>query len=78
MKHNTHPPHSLTHTQAEQLGKRLQLFSEATSLGGVESLVDWRYRYDTTVPASLVRLSIGLEEPADLISDFTQALNSIQ
>jgi len=61
--------------KAKTLGKSTYLFSEATSLGGVESLMDWRYQYDTTVDPALLRLTIGLEHPDDLIQDLQQALN---
>jgi len=66
-----------TKEQAQKLGKKTFIFSEATSLGGVESLMDWRYQYDTTVDPALLRLSIGLEHADDLIADLDQALRSI-
>ncbi|MCP4307424.1 MAG: PLP-dependent transferase [bacterium] len=53
---------------------RLQVFTDATSLGGVESLADYRRRSDVTAPLGLIRLSIGLESPEALIADLTQAL----
>jgi cystathionine gamma-synthase len=59
---------------ARALPGRLRLFREATSLGGVESLVDRRRRWDPEAPAALLRLSIGLEDPADLEADLGQAL----
>lgn len=59
---------------ARALPGRLRLFADATSLGGVESLAEWRRRYDPEAPATLVRLSCGLEEPADLEADLAQAL----
>ncbi|KNE70194.1 hypothetical protein AMAG_15162 [Allomyces macrogynus ATCC 38327] len=46
----------------------------ATSLGGVESLLEWRWQHDKTVPDTLVRVSIGLEEFEDLKADWTRAL----
>ena len=54
-----------------------QVFKNATSLGGPESLIEHRYRsdgYDTPVPPSLLRLSMGLEDAEDLIADLGQAL----
>jgi len=56
---------------------RARLFTRATSLGGVESLIE--HRASSEGPASrtardLVRLSIGLEHPDDLIADLQQAL----
>jgi cystathionine gamma-synthase len=56
---------------------RLRLFTRATSLGGVESLAEHRKTVEapeTPTPESLVRLSIGLEHPRDLIADLAQAL----
>jgi cystathionine gamma-synthase len=59
---------------AQQVMKRLQLFTQATSLGGTMSLVDWRYARDKTQPEALLRVSVGLEDPIDLIADWKQAL----
>lgn len=55
----------------------VRVFKRATSLGGVESLIEQRASVEgpaTPVPADLLRLSIGLESPADLIADLDQAL----
>ena len=49
----------------------------ATSLGGVESLVEHRASIEgpgTSVPADLLRLSIGIEDPSDLRADLERAL----
>lgn len=56
--------------------ERLRLFQRATSLGGVESLVEHRHTIepDTGIPENLVRLSIGIEDAGDLIADLAQAL----
>jgi cystathionine gamma-synthase len=61
-------------SQAKSFARSLLLCAQATSLGGVETLIDWRYMYDTTVSPSLLRVSIGVEEPEDIIQDFEQAL----
>jgi cystathionine gamma-synthase len=56
---------------------RLQLFTNATSLGGCESLVEHRASVDGTNPTSpqnLLRISVGLEHADDLIADLRQAL----
>ncbi|MEO3415344.1 aminotransferase class I/II-fold pyridoxal phosphate-dependent enzyme [Roseovarius sp. CAU 1744] len=55
---------------------RLQLFHRATSLGGVESLVEHRHSVepDTGIPENLLRLSVGIEDAEDLIADLEQAL----
>lgn len=56
---------------------RLRIFRRATSLGGTESLVEHRASIEgpgTQTPDDLLRLSIGLEEPADLVADLDAAL----
>ncbi|HLF57097.1 MAG TPA: PLP-dependent transferase [Thermoanaerobaculia bacterium] len=56
---------------------RLELFTNATSLGGVESLVEHRASVEgpgSTAPDDLLRLSIGLEHPDDLVDDLVRAL----
>jgi cystathionine gamma-synthase len=56
---------------------RVKLFTRATSLGGVESLIEHRASVEgpkTRTPDNLLRLSIGLEHPDDLIEDLSQAL----
>jgi len=57
--------------------KRCEVFIRATSLGGVESLVEHRYSIEgptSPIPRNLVRLSIGAEAVGDLIADIEQAL----
>jgi cystathionine gamma-synthase len=54
-----------------------RLFVRATSLGSVESLIEHRASSEgpqSTTPRELVRLSVGLESPADLIADLERAL----
>ena len=55
---------------------RLKLFHRATSLGGVESLVEHRHTIEphTGIPEGLLRLSVGIEDAGDLIDDLGQAL----
>ena len=56
---------------------RVQVFVRATSLGGVESLIEHRPSIEgptSPLPPELIRLSIGIEDPTDLINDFEQAL----
>jgi cystathionine gamma-synthase len=53
------------------------LFTRATSLGSVESLIEHRASIEgpqSLTPKNLLRLSIGIEEPEDLIADLAQAL----
>ena len=55
----------------------LKVWKRATSLGGVESLVEHRASIegaDSPCPPDLLRLSVGLENPADLIADLDNAL----
>lgn len=57
---------------------RVQIFKRATSLGGVESLLEHRATVEgpnTTTPENLLRISVGLENVADLIADLAQALD---
>ncbi|KAG0666212.1 hypothetical protein C6P44_003675 [Monosporozyma unispora] len=60
--------------QAKQFPSKLRLFQHATSLGGVESLIEWRALSDPEIDQKLLRLSIGCENVEDLISDLTQGL----
>ncbi len=56
---------------------RVRLFVNATSLGGVESLLEHRASAEgagTSAPDDLLRLSVGLEHPDDLLADLLQAL----
>ncbi|NNK15462.1 MAG: aminotransferase class I/II-fold pyridoxal phosphate-dependent enzyme [Sulfitobacter sp.] len=55
---------------------RMQLFHRATSLGGVESLVEHRHTIEphTGIPEGLLRLSVGIEDVEDLKGDLGQAL----
>lgn len=64
---------------ARRVMTRLELFTDATSLGGTESLVEHRHRIEgpgTAVPDDLLRLAIGLEDADDLITDLLAALNA--
>lgn len=55
---------------------KLQIFLRATSLGGVESLVEHRHTIEphTGIPENLIRVSVGIEDIDDLIADWDQAL----
>ena len=62
---------------AVAVAARVKLITRATSLGGVESLIEHRASIegpDSPTPANLLRMSVGLEHPADLIADLEQAL----
>ncbi|MFO7759301.1 MAG: aminotransferase class I/II-fold pyridoxal phosphate-dependent enzyme [Roseovarius sp.] len=56
---------------------RLRVFHRATSLGGVESLVEHRQTIEpqSGIPDTLLRLSIGIEDAGDLMADLGQALD---
>ena len=59
------------------LAARLQLFTRATSLGGIESLIEHRASIEgpeSKTPQGLLRVSVGLEHADDLIDDLAQAL----
>lgn len=63
--------------EANRVINKLQLFTKATSLGGVESLIEHRATMegpDTKTPFNLLRISAGLEHIDDLIADLEQAL----
>jgi cystathionine gamma-synthase len=63
--------------EALRVASRVELFVNATSLGGVESLIEHRASNEgklSRAPQNLLRLSIGLEHPDDLIEDLLQAL----
>lgn len=75
-------------SMALKLLDRLQLMRQATSLGGVETLVSLPYntshaaytsdqRTRLGIPAGCVRLSVGIEDPQDLIADLEQALAAL-
>lgn len=64
---------------AIRVASNVKLFVNATSLGGVESLIEHRASVegpDSTTPTGLLRLSIGLENPDDLLEDLTSALTA--
>ncbi len=61
---------------ASAVVERFQVFTNATSLGGVESLAEHRLLSDPTAPPGLIRLSIGIESAAALIADLQQALGA--
>jgi cystathionine beta-lyase/cystathionine gamma-synthase len=62
---------------ARELPSKLVFSQHATSLGGVESLIEWRASCDSRVDRKLLRISIGLEDWHDLKSDLLQAFRSL-
>ncbi len=66
--------------QTIAVSNHLELFTVATSLGGVESLVEHRKSVEginSKTPANLLRISVGLEHVNDLIADWDQALKRL-
>jgi cystathionine gamma-synthase len=66
--------------QALGIAAKVQLFTRATSLGGPESLIEHRASLEgpgTRAPEGLLRVSVGLEHPDDLVADLRQALGTI-
>lgn len=64
-------------TEARRIVNSLKLFTQATSLGGVESLIEHRASVegpDTKTPFNLLRISVGLEHIDDLVADMEQAI----
>ena len=65
---------------AMKAAAKVELFTRATSLGGVESLIEHRASIegdDSKTPRNLLRVSVGLEHPEDLIVDLSQALEGL-
>lgn len=63
--------------KAKQVINGLKVFTQATSLGGVESLIEHRYSVegpDTKTPKNLLRVSVGLEHIDDLMNDLKAVL----
>jgi len=59
------------------VASRVEIWKRATSLGGVESLIEHRASVEgagSPAPADLLRLSVGIEDPDDLIADLEAAL----
>ena len=63
-----------TERMARHLPSKLDLFHHATSLGGVESLIEWRAMSDAHVDQRLLRISVGCEDWNDLRGDLERGL----
>ncbi len=69
-----------TAEDAMKVAANVELFTRATSLGGVESLIEHRASIEgpqSQTPQNLLRVSAGLEHPDDLINDLSQALATL-
>jgi cystathionine gamma-synthase len=67
-----------TEKEAFKISTKLKYFTTATSLGGVESLIEHRKSVegpDSLTPNNLIRISVGIEHIDDLIADWEQALS---
>jgi len=64
-------------SEAIAIARKLKVFTSATSFGGTHSLIEHRESLEenSTTPPNLLRVSIGLENPDDLIADLEQALS---
>ncbi|RYP78521.1 hypothetical protein DL771_000474 [Monosporascus sp. 5C6A] len=62
---------------ARRLPSKLRLFQHATSLGGVESLVEWRAMTDRSVDRRLLRVSVGVEGWTDLRDDLVRGCEAL-
>ena len=78
----SHPGHTLAAAQLERFGamvscRSVRLIHHTTSLGGVESTMERRAAVpgQEHLPAGLIRLSVGIEDPEDLWADLDQALD---
>lgn len=62
---------------ARRLPSKLHLFHHATSLGGVESLIEWRAVSDKSVAKTVLRVSVGVEAWEDLREDLLQGFQAL-
>lgn len=65
---------------AIRVASRVRLLTNATSLGGTETLIEHRASSEgptSPTPQNLLRVSVGLEHPDDLIEDLTRALAQV-
>lgn len=63
---------------ARRLPSKLRFFHHATSLGGVESLIEWRTLTDATIDRRLLRISVGLESWEDLKGDLVRGFGEVR
>ena len=69
-----------TADDAEKVCDSVTLMTHATSLGGVETLIERRRRWieeRPDIPETLIRLAVGIEDVDDLWADLNQALNTL-
>ena len=66
-----------TEEMARHLPSKLVLWGHATSLGGVESLIEWRAMTDSGCDKALLRLSVGIENMEDLKNDLQRGFAAV-
>lgn len=66
--------------EAKIIVNAVKIFTQATSLGGIESLIEHRAAIegpDTKTPQNLIRVSVGLENVEDLMDDLSRAIHQL-
>jgi cystathionine beta-lyase/cystathionine gamma-synthase len=66
-----------TPDQAKRFPSKLHIFQHATSLGDVESLIEWRAMSDSKCDTKLLRISCGVEDAGDLKRDLLQGFQAL-
>lgn len=62
---------------ARRLPSKLRVYQHATSLGGVESLIEWRMMTDNLAAGDIIRISIGIESVEDLKKDLLNGFKAL-
>jgi cystathionine beta-lyase/cystathionine gamma-synthase len=63
--------------QRSDWSRHPQIYKAASSLGGVESLIEYRVRVEPSADPRLLRLSVGLEDFEDLKDDMRRGFNAV-
>jgi len=66
---------------AKLLASKVNIFRQAISFGSTESVIEHRAgleKGDSSTPRDMLRVSVGLENSDDLISDLRQAINQVE
>lgn len=66
-----------TEQYARRLPSKLRVFQHATSLGGVESLIEWRKMSDDLEEGNILRVSVGVETFEDLQNDMINGFQAL-
>eukprot|EP01080_Neovahlkampfia_damariscottae_P000259 gene259-6674_t len=77
-----HPPLIAIELFSENYAKLLpevcKVFKNATSLGSIESLIEWRFKHDYSLSKKLLRISVGIEDVNDLIKDLENGFDILR